>query len=330
MTELKNRIELLFLYDIENANPNGDPNDENKPRIDEETGKNIVTDVRLKRTIRDYLFEKGNDIFVQEKVYDDDGHIQDAKLRAADYLPDDPEKLSELSAEQQKKEISNNILKNCIDVRLFGATIPLDLKVKKGAKKENVSGSLTYTGPVQFRVGKSLHSVKLQFFKGTGAFAAGKEKTQKTFREEYMLPYSLIGFYGIANENAGKHTHLSEDDIMLLKKAIWNGTKGLISRSKFGQMPRLLLSIRYNEPDYFIGELDNLVHLETSVIDTKIRRPEDYTIDISELVSKIEKVKDKIQSISFIADEKMQFSLRGEKVNLSDLGDFTNESTEVL
>jgi CRISPR-associated protein Csh2 len=95
-------------------------------------------------------------------------------------------------------------------------------------------------------------------------------------------------------------------------------------------MPRLLLSIRYNEPDYFIGELDNLVHLETSVIDTKIRRPEDYTIDISELVSKIEKVKDKIQSISFIADEKMQFSLRGEKVNLSDLGDFTNESTEVL
>ncbi|CCK81114.1 type I-B CRISPR-associated protein Cas7/Csh2 [Desulfobacula toluolica] len=330
MSEFKNRTELLFLYDIENANPNGDPNDENKPRIDEETGKNIVTDVRLKRTIRDYLFEKGNDIFVQEKIYDDDGHIQDAKLRAADYLPDDPEELSQMSAEQQKKEISNNILKDCIDVRLFGATIPLDLKVKKGKKTDNVSGSLTYTGPVQFRVGKSLHSVKLQFFKGTGAFASKKDVTKKTFREEYMLPYSLIGFYGIANENAGKHTNLTEDDIMLLKKAMWNGTKGLISRSKFGQMPRLLLSIRYNEPDFFIGELDNLVHLKSEVFDTKIRRPEDYIIDISELVGKIEKVKDKIHSISFIVDEKMQFSLKGEKVKLSDLGNFTDEATEVL
>ncbi|MBT7262053.1 MAG: type I-B CRISPR-associated protein Cas7/Csh2, partial [Desulfobacula sp.] len=291
MTEFKNRTELLFLYDIENANPNGDPNDENKPRIDEETGKNIVTDVRLKRTVRDYLFENGNDIFVQEKVYDDEGHIQDAKLRAADYLPDDLEKLALMSAEQQKKAISNNILKDCIDVRLFGATIPLDLKVKKGKKAASVSGSLTYTGPVQFRVGKSLHSVNLQFFKGTGAFASKPGVTKKTFREEYMLSYSLIGFYGIANENAGKHTKLALEDIKSLKKALWNGTKGLISRSKFGQMPRLLLSIAYNEPDFFIGELDNLVHLESEVIDTKIRRPEDYVIDISELVGKIEKAK---------------------------------------
>ncbi len=330
MSDLKNRTEILFLYDIENANPNGDPNDENKPRIDEETGKNIVTDVRLKRTIRDYLFEKGNDIFVQEKIYNDEGHIQDAKLRAADYLPDDTEKLADMSAEQQKKEISNNILNDCIDVRLFGATIPLDLKVKKGKKATNVTSSLTYTGPVQFRMGKSLHSVKLQFFKGTGAFASKQGVTKKTFREEYMLPYSLIGFYGIANENAGKHTRLSDEDIILLKKAMWNGTKGLISRSKFGQMPRLLLSIRYNEPDFFIGELDNLVQLSSDIIDIKIRRPEDYCIDITELVSKIEKAKDKIHSICFIVDEKVQFLLKGEKIKLSNLDNFKDESIEVL
>ncbi|MCX7795379.1 MAG: type I CRISPR-associated protein Cas7, partial [bacterium] len=54
---IKNRSEILFLYDATNTNPNGDPLDENKPRIDEETGRNIVTDVRLKRTIRDYLFD---------------------------------------------------------------------------------------------------------------------------------------------------------------------------------------------------------------------------------------------------------------------------------
>jgi CRISPR-associated protein Csh2 len=54
---ISNRAELLFLYDVKDANPNGDPLDENKPRIDEETGVNIVTDVRLKRTIRDYLHD---------------------------------------------------------------------------------------------------------------------------------------------------------------------------------------------------------------------------------------------------------------------------------
>ena len=82
MSKIENRSEILFLYDIENANPNGDPNDENKPRIDEETGKNIVTDVRLKRTIRDYLMVNGHDIFVREKTYDNEGDIQEAKLRA--------------------------------------------------------------------------------------------------------------------------------------------------------------------------------------------------------------------------------------------------------
>lgn len=63
---IKDRSEILFLYDIRDGNPNGDPMDENKPRIDEETGVNIVTDVRLKRTIRDYLHDfKGQEIFVR-------------------------------------------------------------------------------------------------------------------------------------------------------------------------------------------------------------------------------------------------------------------------
>ena len=81
MNLVKNRSEVLFLYDVVNSNPNGDPVDENKPRIDEETGKNIVTDVRLKRTIRDYLHDyKNNDIFVLE-IRDKDGKL---KLRKID------------------------------------------------------------------------------------------------------------------------------------------------------------------------------------------------------------------------------------------------------
>jgi len=82
---IKNRQEILFLYDVTDANPNGDPLDENKPRIDEETGINIVTDVRLKRTIRDYLYDykgfdgsNGKDIFVRE-IESEKGELRTVK-----------------------------------------------------------------------------------------------------------------------------------------------------------------------------------------------------------------------------------------------------------
>ncbi|WP_369425045.1 type I CRISPR-associated protein Cas7, partial [Methanothrix sp.] len=90
MTTVGNRSELLFIYDIRDGNPNGDPMDENKPRIDEETGVNLVTDVRLKRTIRDYLHDfKGLEIFVREIVYDaENRYIQDGKMRAKDFGED--------------------------------------------------------------------------------------------------------------------------------------------------------------------------------------------------------------------------------------------------
>lgn len=322
MSEIKNRSEILFLYDIQNANPNGDPNDENKPRMDEETGRNLVTDVRLKRTIRDYINEKGNDIFVREVIYDNDGHIQDAKLRAADYLPDDKEKLKEMSAEDQKRAISKSILSECIDVRLFGATIPLDLKVKG----KSDTSSITWTGPVQFKMGRSLHSVKIQHIKGTGAFASKKDTTQKTFREEDILPYSLIGFYGIVNENAARHTNLQTEDIKLLKDAIWNGTKGLISRSKFGQMPRLLMFINYKEPNFFIGDLDNLLKLKSDKRDEQIRQPEEYQIDVTKLLKQIKLHKDKIENIEFKSDDRMIFVRNGEEIKLSDLEKFSEIS----
>jgi len=326
MTDLKNRSEILFLYDIENANPNGDPNDENKPRIDEETGKNIVTDVRLKRTVRDHLFANDNEIFVREVIYDNNGHIQDAKLRASDYLESVKDKLNEMSAEEQKKVIKETVLKECIDIRLFGATIPLDLKVNK----KTVTSSITFTGPVQFKMGKSLHSVKTQYVKGTGAFASKQGATQKTFREEYVLPYSLIAFSGIVNENAAKETNLSEEDIKLLIKSIWNGTKGLISRSKFGQMPRLLLKINYSTANFFIGELDNLISIASDKRDEQLRGPDDYKIDLTKLLAKIDKFRDKIESVDYIADDRVNFMKNGEDIKLNDLDKFTDKSSEVI
>jgi len=317
MSELiKNRSEIVFLYDIKDANPNGDPLDENKPRIDEETEINIVTDVRLKRTIRDHLMNfKGEEIFVRE-ISNEDGTIQDAKQRAENFL--DKTDIKEKDFNEQKEEIKKAILKKCIDVRLFGATIPIDISVKEGNKVKNVTGSITLTGPVQFRMGRSLHKVELKHIKGTGAFASGKDKRQKTFREEDILPYSLISFYGVINENAAKHSQLTEDDISLLIEAMWNGTKNLISRSKVGQMPRLLLKVNYKEQNYHIGDLDKLITIKDieQMNQEKIRDISEFELDASKLIDTLNNNKDKIDSIDLKIDNRVKINLEGLDTNI--------------
>jgi len=297
-----NRSELLFLYDLSDANPNGDPLDENKPRLDEETETNIVTDVRLKRTIRDYINQKyDDDIFVKEKASDKGEGIQDAKARANDYLPEGKYE----SIDEAKKALNDEILKSCIDVRLFGATIPLDVKIKS----KNVSGSSIFTGPVQFRMGRSLHKVDLKHIKGTGAFASTDGKTQKTFREEYILPYSLIAFYGVINEVAADDTKLTGEDVTKLLDAMWNGTKNLITRSKFGQTPRLLLQIEYSEDYFFIGDLNNKLSIQHELnSDKEIRRITDLKVDATNLMDTIEKYKDKISKVYYKIDDNLSFT----------------------
>ena len=305
MNDVKNRSEIVFLYDVKDANPNGDPLDENKPRIDEETGINIVTDVRLKRTIRDYLMDfKDQEIFVRE-ITDEKGKIQDAKLRAKDFL-NDVKDIESKGFNEEKNIIKDKIVESCIDVRLFGATIPLDLSIKEGSKTKSVTGSITLTGPVQFRMGRSLHKVEMKHIKGTGAFASKAGATQKTFREEDILPYSLICFYGIINENAAKHTKLTEEDVELLLDGLWNGTKNLISRSKAGQMPRLLLKVNYKESNYHIGDLDKRIKLRSEKNDVEIRDISDVVLDASELIETLNRNKDKIESIDIKVDARVE------------------------
>jgi len=299
-----NRSEILFLYDVSWTNPNGDPVDENKPRVDEETGKNYVTDVRLKRTVRDFLHDfRGEEIFVRE-ISDENEIIQDAKTRAEDFLLKDGEKISKSSVAslaEMKQIIKENMLSQCIDIRLFGGTIPLE-------KSSKEKGSITLTGPVQFKMGQSMHRVQIQHLKGTGAFASGSNMTQKTFREEYVLPYSLISFYGIVNENAAALTHLQEEDIEKLLDGLWNGTKNLISRSKVGQQPRLLLRVVYQKDRFHIGELDKLVHFQSEMEDEKIRDIEDGILDITALVNRLKQEKEHIVEVQIAIDERLKTS----------------------
>src|SRR5690606_2590815 len=118
------------------------PLNENRPRFDTESSTILVTDVRLKRTIRDYWYEykefngrdENQDVFVRETTYEDGEkkYIKDGKRRAKDF--------------QEQADI---ILKKCIDIRVFGGVIPLS------------NDSITYVGPVQFQMGKSLNKTEI-------------------------------------------------------------------------------------------------------------------------------------------------------------------------
>lgn len=297
---VKCRSEILFMYDVKDANPNGDPLDENKPRIDEETGINLVTDVRLKRTIRDYLYKyRNHEIFVRE-IENSEGHIQDAKLRAEDFLIKEGKTLdkSKLKLMEMKSIIDTNILDQCIDVRLFGVTLPVE-------KDKTHKSSITHTGPVQFKIGRSLHKVFMKHFKGTGAFASGKEAEQKTFREEDFLPYSLICFYGIINENVANETKLTDDDVNALLDGMWNGTKNLISRSKAGQVPRLLIKVNYQESNFHIGDLNNMVKRISDIPDAEIRDISELKIDITDFVDTLKKHLKQIKNIEYKIDPRL-------------------------
>lgn len=271
------RSEILFLYDITWGNPNGDPNDANKPRIDEETGLNIVTDVRLKRTIRDELIAKGYEVLVRDTITED-GFLADAKHRGIDFLPEsakvkagkksEKEKLTQEELEEFKKNV-----KSCADIRMFGCVLPSDFK----------NASLQYTGPVQFKMGTSLHPVKLEFMKGTGAFAGADEKNQKTFRQEYLLPYSLIRFYGLVNDRAAAITGLTEEDVSLMLNAMWDGTKNLITRTKAGQVPRVLIQVSYKTKDFYIGSLDKAIEFSYDVSGEAVRTISDGELKLTGL-----------------------------------------------
>lgn len=298
---IKNRSEIVFLYDITDANPNGDPADSNKPRIDESCGINLVTDVRLKRTIRDYILKfKGQEIFVR-KVSKEDGSIAMARDRA--------------------KEFSNNpekIISECIDVRLFGGTIPISDKKEKGEDK----GSITLTGPVQFNMGRSLHRVEIKHIKGTGAFAAKPGAKQQTFREEYILPYSIIGFHGIINENAATDTSLTTSDIEVLMDSIWNGTENLITRSKFGQVPRLLIEVMFKEENFHIGELNKSFKLVLNprIKDEEdIRSLDDFHLQASDFVDIVGRNKAKIHKIRYKENPKLRIFIEDTQKSIKEI-----------
>ncbi|MCE1248062.1 MAG: type I-B CRISPR-associated protein Cas7/Csh2 [Firmicutes bacterium] len=306
------RSEILFIYDAKDCNPNGDPLDENRPRIDPETDTNLVTDVRLKRTVRDYVhnyvFGPNQDkpefsdkrIFIIEDTDEESGARLNVAKRA--------EKLGFKNAQDFLK---------CWDVRLFGGTLAIERKKSKGKKgegseEEDDSPLSSLTGPVQFHMGRSLNPVSVNALQGTSVFSSTGKEAMGSMRMEYQVFYSLIAFWGVVNPTTAirQGIPLNGADIDLLMEALWEGTLNLTTRSKIGQMPRLLLKVNY-KPEYsrfFLGELERGLKMvpTNGASPESIRSIDDYALDISSLLNRLSACEEKIESIDIRQDSEFK------------------------
>jgi len=291
--------EILFLWDGENWNPNGDMLNANAPRMDEETGVAEASDVRIKRTIRDELIKKEGADVIFIKEYKREENVLDCKTAIRE---------NEINIKQSKADLEKEILERFIDIRAFGGVLPISDKEEMKKDKAITTAGVQFTGSVQFRMSKSLHQVDMQHVKGTGAFASNyhetdssKQKQQATFREEDFLSYALFATYGIMDNHNAKKTGFSEEDAQKVIDALWYGTKNLITRSKMGQTPRFMLVITYKD-DTFAGDLNNAISLKSDKEDMAIRSINDYKINFDRLKAKLDRYEKSIEKVEYFID----------------------------
>jgi len=286
--------DLLFLYDAKMTNPNGDPDEENKPRMDYATGRTLVSDVRLKRYLRDYWLDRGLDIWV--RTLDGDTVTADERLRALakDYERDTGK---EVDLKKAPAEFIRWLLERLVDVRLFGATMPI-----KG-EAAGQGGGLTFTGPVQFSWGYSLHPVEIVESSTISSHFAGRESDYGTFGKDWRIYYGLIAFYGRVSPARGEATGLKPEDLDLLEDALLRALDAeATTRSKLGQTPRLYLHVRYKEGEYPFpppGDLRDYVRFEPKegLDPRKVRSVADYTLDLTPLAEALKGVQETIEEV---------------------------------
>lgn len=289
------RRELLFVYDVTDANPNGDPDDANRPRMDPD-GYNVVTDVRLKRTIRDYWDRvltgtKGCDILVKRHVDPETADLKTMGGIVSDILGIDTEKLKDKKYRSSAmKKIISDIPEKFIDARCFGAAVTL------------ADASYSHVGPVQFAIGHSLNKPSINSFTITTTFASKEDRTAGTFGEFHVVDYSLILFHGLVSEYTAKDTGMSDVDLKRLYNGLWLGTKMLNTRSKFNHVPRFLISVVSKTEHFQVGGLDGLVTIEK---EEGVKSINDVTVNLSVLVGALKSNAENIDRIEYISDDDM-------------------------
>lgn len=307
------KSEILFLYESKYSEPNGDPYT-GEQRYDEETKKILVSDVRIKRFIRDYLDAKGYEIFVRpprtekadgEKTKTDSKKDKDtgASLR-----------FQELRANPKYKDIKDpkELLLQCIDARLFGGIVTIKDKSKgkrtEGDEKKDKAFNLT--GAVQFALlNPSLNSQNLRTHQNTSRFVSKEGNKQGAIATKSVVPYSVNQIHGWINPLSARETNLSTDDVEIMLSAMWHSVNNANTRTKCNQDSLLLLQIIYKDENRKLYGLDRLVKLapnqdkgeEQYKREEQLRSLDDCSLDLSKLVEKVSAA-NFIESVNYYSD----------------------------
>jgi CRISPR-associated protein Csd2 len=218
---INNRYDVVYFFDITDGNPNGDPDAGNLPRLDPETGQGLVTDVCLKRKIRNFVgLEHGekppHEIYVKEKAILNQQH--ERAYQALKVEPD-PKKRKAKGAEKadEDRRLTRWMCGNFFDIRAFGAVMTTDVNCGQ------------VRGPVQFGIARSLHPIVSHEHAVTRCAVTTEKEAQqqeggnRTMGRKFTVPYALYRVHGYINPNlaTGDHgTGFSEDDLALLKRAL--------------------------------------------------------------------------------------------------------------
>lgn len=226
MSEIKNKIDFLYIFDVQDGNPNGDPDAGNLPRVDAETGMGLVTDVCLKRKVRNYVqvakeLTSGYDIFIKEKA------ILNNSIDAAH------EEECVITATDRTMAARDVMCKKFYDVRTFGAV----MSTGKNAGQVR--------GPIQLTFARSVDPIMTSEHSITRMAVATEKEAEKqggdnrTMGRKATIPYGLYVCHGFISANLAKQTGFSEDDLKLFWEALKNmfdvdrsAARGLMSAQK--------------------------------------------------------------------------------------------------
>ncbi|MDF9408144.1 type I-C CRISPR-associated protein Cas7/Csd2 [Pelotomaculum isophthalicicum JI] len=270
---LNKRYEFVLFFEVENGNPNGDPDAGNMPRIDPETSHGIVTDVCLKRKVRNYieLAQGGKspfDIYVREKAVLNDLHEEaytELKIKPEPKkLPKDPE---------QAKQVTKYMCDRFYDIRAFGAVMAMEVNCGQ------------VRGPVQFSFARSLDPVVPQEITITRMAVANKKDADKerTMGRKHIIPYALYRAEGYISAPLAQKTGFSEADLELFWESLMNMFEHDHSAAR-GKMASRKLIIFEHETPLGKAPAHKLFDLVTAkrIDDTKPPRAfDDYAINVN-------------------------------------------------
>ncbi|MBF0499821.1 MAG: type I CRISPR-associated protein Cas7 [Candidatus Riflebacteria bacterium] len=284
---LSSRREFIFLYDIKMGTPDSDTG-KNRPRVLPD-GTHYVTDLRLKRFVRDFFKLRNREILV-DKI---GGEITNLTGRIAHYLSQKGLKKAE------GRELVNILLDAFIDLRLFGSSFAFN----RDGDWEPKTEPKTLSGPVQINMGEVMHQAEEIVIHGTSMVGSDQEKSKRELNTFIGLRYAMIGFSGIVNEHSAATSRLSDADYDLFLEAMWHGVRvAANTRTKRGQMPHLLIDVKYKPGNEFqYGRLHEYLRLEP--IGDKPEKawssPQDYRINMRKLVERLIAQDNRIEEVRF-------------------------------